>query len=145
MLGVSNASAATELKRLTSGATAVLSYNCCAEVAALERVGGFRQTADPVTGAVQSLAIALTPWSDIAHGKRLTEQASTLFGRNSSEDMLYALFFVIHAFVLELDLVRYTVNPTWEKGPQRNVEEFAEMCRCCGSEIATAINDPETK
>ena len=32
------------------------------------------------------------------------------------------IFFALHANVIELDIVRHTVNPTWEKGPLRNAQ-----------------------
>jgi len=75
----------------------------------------------------------------------LSEQADLLLSRHSSEDLLYAIFFVLHQYVLQLDLVRHTVNPTWEKGPLRNASEFASMCTSCSKEIASALTDPETK
>ena len=59
-----------------------------------------------------------------------------LLERNSSEDLLYALFFMIHGLgIAELDLVKCTVNPTWEKGPVRNAAEFASMCSKCARKI----------
>ena len=81
----------------------------------------------------------------VARGKRLHEQATLLLSRHSSEDLLYALFFILHEYVCDLDLVRHTVNPTWEKGPLRNAQEFASMCTKCGDKIAAALSDPETK
>ena len=76
---------------------------------------------------------------------RLHEQAQLLMSRHSSEDVLYALFFILHAYVLELDIVRYTINPTWEKGPIKNAQEFGAMCTKCGDKIGAALTDPETK
>jgi hypothetical protein len=59
---------------------------------------------------------AAAPWSSLAQGQRLSAQVDLLFSRHSSEDLLYALFFVLHARALEIKLVRHTLNPTWEKG-----------------------------
>ena len=62
-------------------------------------------------------------------------QADVLLSRHSSEDVLYALFFVLHGLgPIELDLVRYSVNPSWEKSwlgvpGLGNVLEFAKMIR----------------
>ena len=42
-------------------------------------------------------------------------------------------------------MVRYTVNPTWEKGVLGNAREFKKMADCCGDEILAAVSDPETK
>jgi hypothetical protein len=51
----------------------------------------------------------------------------------------------LHAFVIEMPLVRHTVNPTWEKGALQNAAEFASMCTKCGDKIAAALTDPATK
>ena len=76
----------------------------------------------------------------MARGKRLSDQAELLLSRHSSEDLLYALFFVLHAYVIEMPLVRHTVNPTWEKGAVRNAAEFASMCTKCGDIPRSAIS-----
>ena len=94
---------------------------------------------------LSEVAAVAAPWSGAGTGKRLLGTAGTLFGRASSEDFMYALFFVVHALVLELDVVRYTVNPTWEKGVLGNAREFKKMADCCGDEILAAVSDPETK
>tara|TARA_B100000524_G_scaffold314016_2_gene191574 strand:- start:111 stop:671 length:561 start_codon:yes stop_codon:yes gene_type:complete len=93
----------------------------------------------------QQLSTRFAPWAGAARGMRLHEQAQLLMSRHSSEDVLYALFFILHAYVLELDIVRYTINPTWEKGPIKNAQEFGAMCTKCGDKIGAALTDPETK
>lgn len=40
--------------------------------------------------------------------------------------------------------VKYSVNPTWEKG-LGNVQEFAKMAQCCLPEIKAALADPVSK
>lgn len=40
--------------------------------------------------------------------------------------------------------MKYTVNPTWEKG-FANVLEFKKMATCCLPEIKAAISDPVSK
>lgn len=40
--------------------------------------------------------------------------------------------------------MKYSVNPTWEKG-FGNVLEFKKMAQCCLPEIKAAINDPVSK
>ena len=49
--------------------------------------------------ASQALQAELVPWGDVARGRRLSDQASMLLGRHSSEDLLYAIFFVLHQYV----------------------------------------------
>ena len=84
---------------------------------------------------------AVVAWSDAARGKRLHEQAQLLLSRYSSEDLLYAIFFVLHAYVIEMPLVvRHTINPTWEKGAVQNAAEFASMCTKCGDKIGAALS-----
>jgi len=61
------------------------------------------------------------------------------------KDTLYALFFVLHAYVIEMDLVRHTVNPTYEKGLLKNAAEFGKMCTKCADKIGSALGDPKTK
>jgi hypothetical protein len=42
-------------------------------------------------------------------------------------------------------IVASDINPSWEKGPVRNVLEFKKMVDCCGPQIFTALGDPKTK
>ena len=121
-LGVSAGAAAA--LQACAPSSALLAYDCAPQVQQLERVGAF-EVAEPSLQAVVA-------WSDAARGKRLHEQATQLLSRHSSEDLLYAIFFVLHAYVIEMPLVRHTVNPTWEKGAVRNAAEFASMCTKCG-------------
>jgi hypothetical protein len=134
-LGVSAGAAAALQAR--SPSSALLAYDSAPEVQQLQKVGAF-EVAEPSVEAVVG-------WSDVARGKRLHEQAQQLLSRHSSEDMLYAIFFILHAFVIEMPLVRHTVNPTWEKGALQNAAEFASMCTKCGDKIAAALTDPATK
>lgn len=127
------------------GLTALLCHACTDKVAALQRVGVYCKAAAGVGGAWQGLQTSLTPWGTTAQGQRLSEQVDLLFSRNSSEDLLYAVFFILHAYKLDIPLVRHTVNPTWEKGPLRNAKEFATMCAKCSEPIFKALTDPETK
>mmetsp|Transcript_16677 Transcript_16677/g.53278 ORF Transcript_16677/g.53278 Transcript_16677/m.53278 type:complete len:531 (-) Transcript_16677:131-1723(-) len=135
-LGAST-SAAAAVQSSGEAAAALLCYDCAPQVQELERVGAF-EVAEPSLQAVVA-------WSDAARGKRLHEQATQLLSRHSSEDLLYAIFFVLHAYVIEMPLVRHTVNPTWEKGAVQNAAEFASMCTKCGDKIRAALTDPETK
>ena len=142
-LGVS--SAAAPALRKSIGSTALLTYGCEADVTALQQVGSYSVGAEGADAATQAVQATTMPWADVARGKRLVEQCTDLFSRNSSEDMLYAIFFVLHAFVIEMPIVKYTVNPTWEKGGLQNAKEFLSMCDKCGDKIGSAILDPETK
>eukprot|EP00966_Prymnesium_polylepis_P218634 5060304-Prymnesium_polylepis.1 len=145
VLGVRDAAVAPPLQALTAGAVALVAYDCADAVAELQRIGEFKSAAEGVEAASQAAAVQLMPWAGAAQGSRLAEQAELLFSRHSSEDLLYAVFFIVHALVQELDIVRHTVSPTWEKGPLRNAQEFAAMCTTCSGEISAALSDPPTK
>ena len=95
VLGVKDATVATQLRAVSSGAVALLTYDCAEALAALERIGDFSAAASGAEAVTQEAAVALTPWGGAAQGKRLSEQAAMLFSRHSSEDLLYALFFVL--------------------------------------------------
>ena len=145
VLGVRDAAVAKPLQALSAGTAALVTYDCADAVAELQRIGEFKSAAEGVEAASQAVAVQLMPWAGAAQGSRLAEQAALLFSRHSSEDLLYAVFFIVHALVQELDIVRHTVSPTWEKGPLRNAQEFAAMCTTCGGEISAALSDPPTK
>ena len=146
VLGVKDAGAEVAIEELAAGwkpnPIAVLCYDCSPAVQALQRVSGYSKASD---GLLQTLRESAVPWGDVASGGRLSAQADLLLKRNSTEDLLYALFFILHRYVINLDLVKHTLNPTWEKGPVRNAQEFANMCSTCGNQIASALTDPETK
>ena len=143
-LGLS-ATSAPALTALSADASALVTYDCEDAVSSLTFVGEYSPSASGVDAALQTVQASAAPWAGVARGKRLAEQADLLLSRHSSEDLLYSIFFILHEYVLELDLVKYTVNPTWEKGPLKNAAEFASMCTKCGDKIATALTDPETK
>ncbi len=126
---------------------ALVSYDCAPEVEKLTRVGAYTPyPKDGLEAALQKVSTTVAPWATVGQGQRLCDQAAMLLSRNSSEDLLYALFFMIHGLgIAELDLVKHTVNPTWEKGPVRNAAEFASMCTKCQDKIVPALTDPETK
>ena len=42
-------------------------------------------------------------------------------------------------------VVASDINPSWEKGVVRNIQEFKTMADCCGPQIAAALSDPKTK
>lgn len=122
---------------------ALLCHACAEDVAALSFVDTW--TTRAADGTLAATRRKLIPWGRYARAARLAEQARGLLSRASSEDYLYALFFVLHAYVLELDLVRHSINPTWEKGALRNAREFASMVKCCGPQIFAALSDPVSK
>ena len=76
--------------------------------------------------------------------------------RGSSEDALFAALFLVHALVRPCAVVASEecrlpwsdasdINPSWEKGVVRNIQEFKTMADCCGPQIAAALSDPKTK
>ena len=93
----------------------------------------------------QDVISQIAPWSSVASGKRLLAKTETLLSRKSTEDFIFAILFCIHSLVTEIDVVKSDINPSWEKGVIRNVQEFRTMADCCGQEIAEAMSDPQTK
>jgi hypothetical protein len=69
----------------------------------LQRVDNFKLSGGNPLARVAGKRV---PWTRAARGKRLLNQASMLLDRNSSEDLLFALFFVLGAYVVkDLELV----------------------------------------
>ena len=113
---------------------------CDPKVQDMQIAGDYRKAS-----AWQDFVAQIMPWSSIASGKRLLGKTSTLLARKSSEDYIFAVLFCVHALVCEIDVVKSDINPSWEKGVVRNVKEFAKMVDCCGTEIAAALTDPQSK
>jgi len=82
---------------------AVLAHASSDDVMGLQRVDNFKLSGGNPLARVAGKRV---PWTRAARGKRLLNQASMLLDRNSSEDLLYALFFVLGAYVVkDLELV----------------------------------------
>ena len=113
---------------------------CTPTLRNLRRAGSYRinQTLDD---AISTLA----PWTPTASGKRLLSKTDTLLGRKSSEDYIFAVLFAVHGLLTDIDVVKSDINPSWDKGVVRNVQEFRKMTDCCGPQIAAALSDPQTK
>ena len=47
--------------------------------------------------------------------------------------------------MIATQVVASDINPSWEKGVVRNIQEFKTMADCCGPQIAAALSDPKTK
>lgn len=115
-----------------SDARACVTVNCGPRLGELEFVGEYAPAREGPLGAA---ARRLAPWGGAASGERLRDQAHMLVRRWSSEDLLYSLLFLLHAYVLPVPLVEHTVNPTWEKGPLRNAAEFVQMGQVCNHRL----------
>ena len=85
------------------------------------------------------------PFTTKASRARLLAQSELLLARGSSEDALFAALFLVHALVRPCAVVASDINPSWEKGVVRNIQEFKTMADCCGPQIAAALSDPKTK
>lgn len=116
----------------------------CAPIVSERRfAGSFHATPK---GPIESLQSQLSPpWSQLASDRRLLEKADLLLDRKSSEDYLFAVLFGLHALATPIDVVKSDINPSWEKGPIRNIQEFVTMCECCAPEIQAALTDPQSK
>ena len=98
------------------------------------------------SSAIANACASIIPWSAAATGMRVLSKTDTLLERKSSEDYIFAVLFAIHGLgVTTIDAVKSDLNPSWEKGPIRNAQEFKKMADCCGPQIAAAISDPQTK
>ena len=100
-------------------AVAFLATGCSPEVQRLQFAGPYRdlRRSGPLQSALQEAAAVAAPWSGAGAGKRLLEQADTLFRRHSSEDFMYALFFVLHAVRAEREERESRERITWRKRP----------------------------
>ena len=98
-----------------------------------------------ITSTLGNIVSKIAPWTKLASGKRLLDKTQILLERKSSEDYIFAILFVIHALVTDIDVVKSDINPSWEKGPVQNVKEFKKMTDCCGPQIAAALSDPQSK
>lgn len=88
----------------SGGPVAVLAHACSDAVLGLQRVDIYRGSGGSPLVRWWGQNV---PWSRAARGKRLLAQAELLLRRNSSEDLLFALFFVLGAYVVkDLELVR---------------------------------------
>ena len=114
---------------------------CGASVRSKQKAGKYVQSSG-ISNAVASII----PWSATATGMRVLTKTNTLLERKSSEDYIFAVLFAIHGLgVATIDAVKSDLNPSWEKGPIRNAQEFKKMADCCGPQILAAISDPQTK
>jgi len=113
---------------------------CGSATQQLARAGAYQ-----VSSGIHNLVASVAPWSSIASGRRLLEKTNVLLNRKSSEDYIFAVLFCLNALCTPLQVVKSDINPSWEKGLTRNVEEFATMCDKCGPQIYAALSDPQTK
>ena len=136
-LGVTDAAAAKAFIERTRPTCFVADASCSEAVRELVFAGDFRPSAPS--------PLAALPWTKAASLQRLLASSATLLGRGSSEDALFAALFLVHALIRPVKIVASDINPSWEKGPVRNVLEFKKMVDCCGPQIFTALGDPKTK
>lgn len=85
------------------------------------------------------------PWTRSASYRRGLESSLKLLNRKSTEDACFAILLILNLLVAEIPVVSTDINPSWEKGIKRNVQEFKSMIDCCGPEIFQALTDPQTK
>jgi len=145
VLGVANPQEQAALEKAlekTRNVKAVLCDPTCASQTFAQRFAGtYRASAPFWNNAVARLA----PWTTLASHRRLVQKTDTLLARKSSEDYIFAVLFTLHSLVMPVDVVKSDINPSWEKGILRNVQEFSNMVKCCGPEIRAALTDPRSK
>lgn len=127
---------------MTRPLVAILADPTCGEATRSKIRAGPYDPSSPLATACATVV----PWSPSATGKRVLQKTQTLLARKSSEDYIFAVLFTIHGLgITVLDAVKSDLNPSWEKGPVRNVQEFQKMADCCQPQIVAAITDPQTK
>ena len=114
---------------------------CSSDVKALAFCAGWTPGAASLLDKLQKAL----PFTTKASRARLLAQSELLLARGSSEDALFAALFLVHALVRPCAVVASAINPIWEKGVVRNIQEFKTMADCCGPQIAAALSDPKTK
>jgi len=145
-LAVAGAGAREALEKVIASAQpqALICYACSAEAAAVEFAGTY--AASGALDPLGRLLRALVPWSSQTSGERLVGSSHRLLQRHSSEDSIFAVLLLLQGLrVLDMEVVRSDVNPSWEKGAFRNTAEFANMIQCCGPQIFRALTDTVTK
>ena len=90
-----------------------------------------------------TIASMLSPWSDVASGRRLSSQMSRLFGEMSTDEFALAtmLYFDRFSGGRRIPWVMHSIDVTWEKGPYRNAREVYDMVTKCGSCINKCLSD----
>jgi hypothetical protein len=144
-LGVTSIEDQRRLDQLLKSCPTVQAVLCdptCAKTVLDQRYAGTFSVSGP---SWQKLANRIAPFSELASHQRLLEKADVLMARKSSEDYLFAVLFVLHSLVMPIDVVKSDINPSWEKGVVRNIQEFSSMINCCGPQIQAALTDPPTK
>lgn len=131
-----------QLLKSTTNVQAVLCDPTCASEIFQNRFAGSYKANGPMW---DSFITSLAPWTELASHKRLLQKTDTLLARKSSEDYIFAVLFTLHALVMTIDVVKSDINPSWEKGPVRNIQEFSNMVQCCGPQIQAALTDPKSK
>jgi len=119
---------------------------CAPEIVQQRFAGTFHaNTSKGLSSWQSSLYTQLAPWTTLASHRRLLQKTDVLLARKSSEDYLFAILFTLHSLVTPIHVVKSDINPSWEKGPLCNVQEFASMIQCCGPQIQAALTDPQSK
>lgn len=145
VLGVTSVEEQRRLDQLLSQCDSIKAVLCdptCTTTVHDQRYAGTFSASGP---AWQKLANRIAPFSELASHQRLLEKADLLLARKSSEDYLFAVLFVLHALVMPIDVVKSDINPSWEKGVLRNIQEFGSMINCCGPQIQAALTDAPSK
>jgi len=140
-LGVTDASKTKATLARLQPSCFVADDECSDDVRALAFCAGWVPSA---AGPLDQLQKML-PFTTKASRARLLAQSELLLARGSSEDALFAALFLVHALVRPCAVVASDINPSWEKGVLRNLQEFKTMADCCGPQIAAALSDPKTK
>ena len=111
VLGMDDPSAARDLEAALAAARGRARGCVCVECDRafddLEFVGPYTPSA---AGPLAAAKRAVVPWGEVARGSRIYDTASSLLRRWSSEDAFYAIFFILHAFVLPIKLVEHSVR-----------------------------------
>lgn len=100
----------------------------------------------PYDSATPSLRSKRLPWTRRATGRRLHNQITTLFSRWTSDDFCFAIMFFLNEFSgTQLEWVKHRIDAAWEKGPVKNVREFAAMMTQCRDCIVPCLKDAKCR
>ncbi|GBF99961.1 hypothetical protein Rsub_12654, partial [Raphidocelis subcapitata] len=105
-VGVTDPSVAAFLSEATAGLRHALFWDCAPALAAAHRVDGF---APASAGALAALAARLG-WSSEARAARVLGTLGELWGRHTSDDLLFTFLVVINEYITEVPAVANTTK-----------------------------------
>lgn len=133
--GITDPAAASFLLEATGKLPTALFWDCPPELAAAHRVDGYSPAA---AGPLASFAARAVSWSREARAARVLGTLADLFGRATSDDLLYTWLVVINEYVTEVPAVANTTKGS-------DLKSIQCMVTHCLKEIVNCVTDKTCK